>query len=77
GVDLLESDEFERGRFSVDFNARWQFSDSIQLYLDAINLNDAEDRRFFQGNARSGSIFSQIENYGATYQLGVRVNFEQ
>ncbi len=77
GVDLLESDEFERDRFSVDFNARWQFSDSIQFYLDAINLNDAEDRRFFQGNARSGSIFSQIENYGATYQLGVRVNFEQ
>lgn len=75
GLSFSESDELERARFSMDINARVNVADGIQLYFDANNINDAEDRRYFRGGGITGPVYSRIENYGATYQGGVRVRF--
>lgn len=74
-TDYPESDEFERSRFSMDINTRYNVSDNIQAYFDVLNVNDAEDRRFFLGGGLTGPVYSQIENYGRTFQLGVRAKF--
>jgi TonB-dependent receptor len=75
GLDFDEGDEIERSRFSMDVNLRYNVADGIQLYFDAINLNDAEDRRFFRGGGITGPLYSQIENYGRTFQIGVKAKF--
>jgi TonB-dependent receptor len=75
GLEFPASDEYERERLSVDVNARFNVREGVQVYFDAINVNDAEERRFFQGGGLTGPVFSEIETYGATYQLGVRARF--
>ncbi len=64
------SDILERSRFSMDVNVRWDITKTFQIYFDANNINGAQDRAFF----RAG-IYSRIEDYGATYQAGVRARF--
>lgn len=70
--DLIED---ERTQFDV--NVRWEVRDGIQLYLDAININDAEDNLFFRGSndTLNGRFFARLENYGPTYQFGLRVRY--
>ena len=70
--DILEED-----RFQLDFSARWEVIEDVQVYFDAINLTNAEDNRFFRGGntAINGAIFADLENYGRTFQLGVRAQF--
>jgi len=75
GIQFDASDELEQERLSIDLNARWDINPIFQVYFDAINLNDAEDRRFFQGGGITGPVISGVENYGATYQFGVRARF--
>ncbi|MEO1656679.1 MAG: TonB-dependent receptor [Pseudomonadota bacterium] len=74
-LDDPAGDELEAERWSMDINARYRITETVQLYFDAININDAEDIRRFRGDSTSGQIYSRIENYGATYQLGVRFRF--
>ena len=59
----------------MDFNARYRVNENVQVYFDALNFNDAEDIQLFEGDDLSGRIYSRIENYGATYQVGARFNF--
>jgi TonB-dependent receptor len=75
GLQFASSDEYEQERLSVDVNARFNVTDGVQVYLDAINVNNAEERRFFQGGGLTGPVFSEVETYGATYQIGVRARF--
>lgn len=75
GTDVPQADFFEEERYSLDFNARYQINDTFQVYLDAVNINDAEDVRFFAPGGRTGDVLGQVENYGATYQFGVRARF--
>lgn len=76
GLDDPRADLLERSRFSMDVNVRWNVTDMFQVYFDALNINDAEDRQFFRGDPDTiGPIFAVIENYGATYQAGIRLKF--
>lgn len=70
--DILEED-----RFQLDFSARLNVTPAIQIYADAINVTNAHDLRFYRGGntAQNGSLFARIEDYGATYQIGVRAKF--
>lgn len=74
GLARDDGDLFERSRWSMDVNARWNVTDGIQAYFDAVNINGAQDQRFFLAPA-VGGIYNQIEDYGATYQIGVRARF--
>jgi TonB-dependent receptor len=75
GLQFPASDEYEQERWSMDINARLNVTDDIQVYFDAININDAEERKFFEGGGLTGPVFSEVENYGRTYQVGVRARF--
>lgn len=70
--DLLEED-----RTQIDLSARWFVRDGVQVYFDAINITDAEDNRYFRGSRETlnGALFQALENYGSTYQIGVRVRY--
>lgn len=77
GNIVTAGDEIEDERTQFDINVRWDVRDSMQLYVDAINITDAEDNRYFRGSSDTlnGSFFSRRQNYGATYQAGVRFKF--
>jgi len=70
-------DVLEDSRTQVDINVRYELLDGVQLYFDAQNITDAGDRRFFRGSDQTlnGRIFSALEDYGPTYQFGVRARF--
>ncbi len=71
-------DELEDDRTQIDISARWDIRENFQLFFDAINITDAEDNRSFRGGSPgvlNGPLFSQRENFGATYQGGVRFKF--
>ena len=70
-------DVLEDSRTQVDINVRYEIVEGVQLYIDAQNITDAGDRRFFRGSDQTlnGPIFSTIEDYGPTYQFGVRARF--
>lgn len=53
----------------LDFGLKYQLSDNVQLYFDALNLLDAPLERY-QG---SRSHTQQYEEYGRTYAIGVKV----
>jgi TonB-dependent receptor len=75
GLGDPSSDIIEQERFSMDVNLRWNLADGkLQLYADAININDAEDKSYFRASSQGG-IFFLRENYGPTYQVGLKAKF--
>lgn len=55
--------------FQLDVSARYFVSDNIQLFFEAININDEP----FYSYVSSPRYNSQLEEYGPTYKLGVTV----
>lgn len=51
----------------VDFNAKYFVNDNLNLYFNAVNLNDEELYLFH----RSSDFSYQFENYGRTFEFGV------
>jgi outer membrane receptor protein involved in Fe transport len=47
----------------------------MQLYFDAINLTDEQEAIEWQGDEISGPMYYEIQDYGRTYQLGMRYEF--
>ncbi|NJO35472.1 MAG: TonB-dependent receptor [Rhodospirillales bacterium] len=72
GGDVLEQD-----RTQFDINVRYDLTDRLQLYFDAQNITGAGDNRFFRGSASAlnQGIFFDRQDYGATYQVGLRGRF--
>ncbi len=69
-------DQYQAGYTSVDMKLKYDVSENVQLYFDALNLTSAEDLRYFEGNEYSGgNILYQKEVYGQTYQLGATIKF--
>lgn len=77
--DDPSGDVVEDERTQWDINVRYNVNDAVQVYFDAININDAEDNRSFRGGntqtLNSGDFFETRENYGPTYQFGLRFKF--
>lgn len=55
--------------FQLDFSARYFINDNIQLFFEAINLNDEP---FYAYVSRS-SLNAQYEEYGPTFKLGATI----
>jgi TonB-dependent receptor len=71
--DGPEFDRFVDNHFQLDFTARYQVIDQLQLYFEWININDAE---FFAFNNLGGrQNILQYEEYNWTMKGGVRLTF--
>lgn len=68
-------DEIRQSRFSVDFGVRYNINEMFQVYADAINLNEAKDVRVFRNGDNAPRMFERVQDYGRTFQLGVRATF--
>ncbi|WP_323845716.1 TonB-dependent receptor [Microbulbifer magnicolonia] len=69
------ADEIREARFSMDFGAQYYLSDTMSIYIDAINLNEAKDVRVFRNGDNAPRMFESVQDYGRTLQLGFRANF--
>ncbi len=68
-VDLSdkENDLYQDDHMQVDFTAKYDVGDSMQIYFNAINLNDEPYYRY-HGNTNNNA---QYEEYGSSYVLGI------
>jgi len=69
------NDIYARDYDQVDFNARWYIGDKAMLYFDAINLTDENEVLEWRGIKEYGPAYAEIQQYGKTYQLGLRYTF--
>jgi len=70
------SDVYQDDIVTVDFKVRYDLTEQLSIYFDAINLTNQADLRYFEGNSLSGgNILFQREEYGSTYQLGMNYTF--
>nr|AYW35314.1 transport protein TonB 1 [Catenovulum maritimum] len=70
------SDRYQGSLKTIDFKAKYNLGGGLSVYLDAINLTDNQDLRYFEGNSASGgNVMYQNEEYGRTVQLGVNYKF--
>jgi TonB-dependent receptor len=68
-------DQYKLAYTGVDFTARVAISDNVQWTLEASNLTEARDERVYAGNAESGRLFRQVEDFGRTVTTGFRLRF--
>lgn len=73
--NLVFFDRYRQPYTQVDINARLNVTDSVQLYFDAININEAVDARVYRNSVDGSEFFERVQDFGATYQVGVRARF--
>ena len=72
-ADGPEFDRFTDSLFQLDFTARYQATDNVQVYFEWININNAE---FFAFNNLGGrQNILQYEEYNWTMKGGLRLTF--
>lgn len=72
-ADGADFDRYVADHFQIDFSARYRITDSIQVYYEWVNINDAE---FFAFNNLGGrENILQFEEYSWTMKGGVRLTF--
>ena len=71
--DGPEFDRFVADHFQLDFTARYQVIDNVQVYFEWININDAEFFAFNNFGGRQNNL--QYEEYSWTMKGGVRLTF--
>lgn len=69
----LALDRYRKPYTQHDVNFRLNISDQFQIYADAINIFEEKNAAYWQG-VRTG-VFEQVEDFGATYQIGIRAKF--
>jgi TonB-dependent receptor len=62
-------DRYQSGHFQMDFAAFYDVTESWQVQLEVVNINDEP---FYANFGKSDRFNSQFEQYGRTYALGVR-----
>ncbi|MEW6993569.1 TonB-dependent receptor [Colwelliaceae bacterium MEBiC 14330] len=65
-----DSAVYEDTHTQVDFSAKYYFSDTMQVYFNAINITD-EPLYIYHGNS---AYNYQYEEYGASFELGFTLN---
>lgn len=69
-------DVYQDDLVTVDFKAKYDVTNKLTVYFDAINLTEQSDLRYIEGNELSGgNVLYQKEKYGSTYQLGINYKF--
>ncbi|MEM6494834.1 MAG: TonB-dependent receptor, partial [Pseudomonadota bacterium] len=72
-ADGPDFDRFTDSLFQLDFTARYQATDNVQVYFEWININNAE---FFAFNNLGGrQNILQYEEYNWTMKGGLRLTF--
>ncbi|MEL6238775.1 MAG: TonB-dependent receptor [Pseudomonadota bacterium] len=72
-ADGPDFDRFTDSLFQLDFSARYQATDNVQVYFEWININNAE---FFAFNNLGGrQNILQYEEYNWTMKGGLRLTF--
>lgn len=71
--DGPEFDRFTDSLFQLDFTARYQATDNVQVYFEWININNAEFFAFNNFGGRQNLL--QYEEYNWTMKGGVRLTF--
>jgi TonB-dependent receptor len=64
-------DRYQDDHLQIDITAKYRFNETIQIYANAININD-EPLYAYWGRSRFNS---QYEEYGPTLEAGVRLSF--
>ena len=71
--DVVELDRYVDDHFQLDLSAKYRFNDSIQLYYEWVNINNA---KYFAYNELGGRRnLYQFEEYNWTMKFGARVTF--
>lgn len=73
GIEGFPQDRYRAGFTQYDINLRFNVTDWLQLYADAINITGEKDIRYYVGN--NYPIFERVQDFGATYQVGARMTF--
>lgn len=68
-----EEDRFVTSHFQLDFSAKFQLFENVQLIGELVNILDEPYTAF--NRFGGGSRLLQYEEYGITAKFGVRVNF--
>ncbi len=71
--NIAAYDRFRQPYTQHDINVRVNITDAIQVYADAINIFEEKNTAYWRG-IRTG-LFERVEDFGATYQAGVRIKF--
>lgn len=66
-------DRFVRPLFQIDLSAKYRITDQVQLFVDVVNLNNADFTAYNNGPTRRRLL--QYELYRRTFKFGVRANF--
>lgn len=64
-------DRYEDRHLQIDLIASYWIADNYQIYFNGVNLNDEPLYAYFQDDRFN----SQYEEYGPTYELGLKANF--
>lgn len=63
----------------IDVNLRWNVNKVFQLYLDATNITSEKEVRYYDTAGKAPNLnynfYERIEDFGPTYQVGLRVKF--
>ena len=71
--DVVELDRYVDNHFQLDLSAKYRINDSIQLYYEWVNINNA---KYFAYNELGGRRnLYQFEEYNWTMKFGARVTF--
>jgi iron complex outermembrane recepter protein len=72
-------DVYRASYTQLDMNLRWNVSKALQLYLDGTNLTSEKEYRYYNTAGRAPgldyNLLERVEDFGPTYQLGLRVKF--
>ena len=68
-----EEDRFVDSHFQLDASARYRVTENVQVFVEAVNLTDAEYFAYNTVGSRQNNY--QYEIYGRTFKGGVRVTF--
>jgi TonB-dependent receptor len=66
-------DRFVRPLFQIDLSAKYRITSQVQLFIDVVNLNNADFTAYNNGPSRRRLL--QYELYQRTFKFGVRANF--
>ncbi|MBB6228885.1 TonB-dependent receptor [Polymorphobacter multimanifer] len=68
-----ESDRYVRPLFQVDLSAKYRINSALQLFVEVVNLNNADFTAFRTGPGQRRLL--QFETYQRTFKFGARANF--
>ncbi|WP_029416678.1 TonB-dependent receptor [Brevundimonas bacteroides] len=71
--DSVIEDRYRAPFTQIDINLRWNVTEQVQLYVDGVNLTGEKDTRYYVGGRQS--LFERVQDFGSTYQVGVRATF--